>query len=394
MQLSKFSHDMRPSPLPSLLARASHPEVISFAVGFPGTELLPRAAYAAAGAELLGRGGEPLQYSVPQPELKRAIAEKILVERGVHCRPEQIFLCTGAQQGLALLGLLLLDPGAEVLLETIVYDGIRGAISSLHPRVLAVPTDLEEGPDLAAIEAHLDAGARPAFLYVISDGQNPLGYSLSVEKRERLVELARRRGLPIVEDDACGYLTYDEPPWPALRSFDDEWVLYVGSFSKILGPSLRIGWIVVPEELIPKLSMLKHAMDCDTATYSQHLAAGFVVEGDFRRHLGSLRKEYGARRDAVIAALERHMPAGSRWSHPRAGLYIWLELPEGSDTTALLETAIDEEKVAFSPGFVYAAEGDEASCNHALRLSFGNLSVGKIEEGVERLARAVRRLLA
>lgn len=389
MHLSRYCQRMRPSPLPALLAKALQPGVLSFAVGLPATELLPRAALGMIGSEMLAESGGSLQYGLPHPSLRTQIAS-LLGERSVRCSSEQVFLCTGAQQALRLLAHLLLDQHGQVMLEEVVYDGIRSAIGILEPEIVAVPTDPRNGIDLAAVERHLEAGARPAFLYVVPEGHNPLGASLDLEKRHRLVDIARRFELTLVEDDACGWLTYGSSAAPALRALDDQRVIYVGSFSKLLGPGLRVGWVVVPEPLASKLSMLKQAADFDTATHAQHLVAGFLAGGGFGSHLVFLRKHYEVRRDALVAALERHMPEGVRWTVPKAGLYLWLELPAGLDATELLDLAIEEEKVAFSPGVVYATHL-ERSPSHCLRLSFGNLAPEQIEEGAARLGRAVER---
>jgi len=255
--------------------------------------------------------------------------------------------------------------------------------------VLAVPTRAGEGIDVEAVAARLAAGARPAFLYVVSDGHNPLGASLSVEKRAALVELARAYAVPIVEDDACGLLGLDGPAPLPLRALDPDWVLYVGSFSKILAPGLRVGWLVVPEHLVPALSALKHADDFDAASFAQHLVADFLGRGEMPAHLARLREEYARRRDAVLDACARHLPEGARWTRPPAGLYVWVELP-GVDTMELLEVALEEEKVAFCPGVAFAAPGRRDGWN-AMRLSFGGLPPERIEEAIARLGRVTKK---
>lgn len=379
---------MRRSVVRDLLARAAAPEVLSFAVGLPATGLIPRQALAAVAESLLAASGAPLQYGTPYRPLKTHIV-RLMRERGVECAEEQVFLCNGAQQGLRLLSWLLLAPGAPVMHEEIVYDGFQTVISDFSPEVLAVPTRAGEGIDAGAVAARLAAGARPAFLYVVSDGHNPLGVSLSPETRSALVGLARSYEVPIVEDDACGLLGLDGPPPPPLRALDADWVLYVGSFSKILAPGLRVGWVVVPERLVPALSALKHADDFDTASFSQHLVAGFLDRGELPAHLALLRREYARRRDAVLDACARHLPEAARWTCPPAGLYVWVEIP-AVDTMQLLEAALEEEKVAFCPGIAFAAPGRRDGWN-AMRLSFGGLAPEKIEEAIARLGRVTRK---
>ncbi len=242
-----------------------------------------------------------------------------------------------------------------------------------------------------SVEATLEGGACPAFLYLIPEGHNPLGVSLPLASRRRLVELARRHRVPLIEDDTYGLLA-GGAPLPALRSLDEEWVYYVGSFSKILAPALRVGWAVVPESLIPRLSMLKHASDVDTSTLSHRAVAAFLASGGLPGHLQSLRQEYRRRRDAMLASLEAHMPPAARWNRPSGGLYIWVELPPAVDATALLRIAVEEEQVAFAPGEAFAA-GDATGIRHCLRLSFGSSSPERIDEGIRRLGRAVSRFI-
>ena len=261
------------------------------------------------------------------------------------------------------------------------------------PELLTLPTDPESGLDLDALEAMLAAGARPAFLYTIPTGHNPLGVSLGAESRRRLAAIARRYAMPVLEDDAYGFLGEEtDAPVPALRAFEDRWVFYVGSFSKILAPSLRVGWLVVPEELIPRLQALKQGIDIDTSTLSQALVAAYLEAGHLPAHLARLRATYRQRRDALLGALAEHFPAAARWNRPTDGMFLWVELPPAVDATALLRTAVETERVAFSPGAAFAAGGGRHA-DSCLRLSYANLPPEEIDEGVRRLARVVRRAL-
>jgi 2-aminoadipate transaminase len=312
--------------------------------------------------------------------------------RGVTCRPEQIFLTSGSQQGMDLLARLLLVPGGRVMLEQTVYDGMPMALKWLEPEILSVPTDLDHGIDADAVERHLLAGPAPAFLYLITDGHNPLGVSLPETQRRRLATLARRHRMPILEDDAYGFLYYEASPAPPLRAHEDEWVFYLGSFSKILAPGLRSGWIVAPEELMPTLSALKHATDLDTPSFSQWMISSYLASGEFPDHLTRLRAAYRARRDALLAALERRLAGAVRWNRPTAGMFVWVEMPERIDAARLVRTAIEEEKVAFSPGAAFAVQGSRHA-DSCLRLAFAHLTPEEITEGVERLARVIERAL-
>lgn len=393
-RLSRAARGMGGSFLREVMELAARPGVLSFAVGHPAADLFPREALAEATARVLSAGAAALQYCLPLQELKEQIVG-IMALRGVRCRPDQVFLTGGAQQAMDLLTHLLLDPGGQVLLEETIYDGIRIAVRRFEPRIITVPTDATAGIDVDAVEAVLDGSkggaARPAFLYLIPESHNPLGVSLPLASRRRLVELARRYRLPLIEDDTYGLLGGGEP-LPALRSLDEEWVYHVGSFSKLLAPALRVGWAVVPEPLIPRLSMLKQAADIDTASLSHRAVAAFLASGALPGHLLRLRREYGSRRSAMLASLAAHMPPGARWNHPPGGLYIWVELPRSIDATALLRIAVETEEVAFTPGEAFAS-CDAAGIRHCLRLSYGSSTPEQIDEGIRRLGRAASRFI-
>lgn len=376
-----------------LLAKTSRPEVISFAVGMPARDLFPASAFARACSHVLTTDAGVLQYGIPSPKLLSHVVD-MMASRGVACQREQVFLTTGAQQGMDLLARLLITPGDSILIENTVFEGIRLATRTLEPRVLTVPTDAHEGIDVEAIEKILRTGVRPAFCYLIPEGHNPLGLSLSVEKRERLVSLARRYGMPLLEDDAYGFLSYSPHLSRPLRAMEGRWVFYLGSFSKILAPGLRVGWLVVPEQLLDRLSALKHGMDLDTSTLTQHVLARFLDEGNLDKHVRTVCDVYRQRRDALLVALDQHFGAfqdetgrGARWAQPQSGLYVWLELPVGSDATAFLNVALENERVAFTPGRAFAG-GVEGAADRFLRLSFGSLSPEQITAGIVRLRRA------
>jgi 2-aminoadipate transaminase len=308
--------------------------------------------------------------------------------RGVDCKPQQIFLTTGAQQGISLLVRLLLYHGKQVMVEEMIYPGFQQVIEFYQPEILTVPTDIETGMDVHAVQTSLDKGARPAFIYTVTDGHNPLAVSMSKVKRARLVELAKQYCIPIIEDDPYGFLYYQDSPILPLRAFDDRWVLYVGSFSKILAPALRVGWIVAPEALITYLSNLKEASDIDTSTLNQRAISSYIDAGHLKTHLPMLRSEYRARRDAMLRALDRHFPSDSQWHEPIGGVFIWVELPKEVDTYDVLKVALETERIAFIPGQAFCVN-NSCHASHCMRLNFSNSSVESIEEGIARLARVL-----
>lgn len=386
LRLARSAAAVRLSRLQEVMSQASRPGVLSFAVGMPATDLFPTEELARAAASALD-DRRALQYGAPSLVVQEHVV-RLMASRGVHCRPEQIFLTSGAQQGMDLLARLLLDPGGAILIEETVYDGLQMVVRTHQPQILTVPTSADTGLDVNAVEKILAGGARPSFLYIITDGHNPLGGSVSPEKRARLVELARQYRVPILEDDAYGYLFYEDNPTSPLRALDDEWVFYLGSFSKILAPSLRVGWIVVPEHLVPILRALKHGSDVDTASFAQHTLAAYLAAGHLPAHIERIRGEYRRRRDTLLEALAEHFTGRARWNRPGMGLFVWLELPQGSDTFELLRGAIEREGVAYSPGQAFAVQGSRHA-DHGLRLSFANLTPEQIQEGVRRLARAL-----
>jgi len=373
--------------LREIMGLASRPGVLSFAIGLPAAELFPREELAGAAARVLRTEASSLQYGLPYQPLKTQIVE-MMAWRGVRCTEEQIFLTSGAQQGMDLLSRLLLPPGGQVLFEQAIYDGIRLATRAQQPEILTVATDPATGMDVDAVEALLAGGARPAFLYAITDGHNPLGVSLSLEKRHRLAALARRHQIPVLEDDAYGFLYYGETPAPPLRALDEDWIFYLGSFSKILAPALRAGWVVVPAPVAARLSPLKHGVDLDTPSLGHRVISAYLAAGLLPAHLAMLRDEYRRRRDTMLAALREHVPPEVRWNHPTSGMFIWAELPPGADAVDLLRTAVETEGVAFSPGVIFY--GDDPRGARCMRLCFTNLPPERIEEGIRRLGRVLR----
>lgn len=392
LALAQWTQGIEPSALQDMLRAASRPGVLSFALGLPAPELFPVAEYGEALAQVLAADPRALQYGPPCERLREQIVE-LMKQRGVACKKEQVFLTAGAQQGMNLLTRVLLDQGGQVIVEELTYTGFQQVIEPYQPNKLAVPTDFETGMDLEAVESLLAGRFRPAFIYAIADGHNPLGINMSFAKRARLVELAREYCVPIIEDDPYGFLFYDGAALPPLRALDDQWVFYVGSFSKLLAPALRVGWLVVPEELITKLSIVKEASDIDTSTLAQRAVSAYLDRGHLTDHLPMLRREYGARRSAIQRALNEYFPEEARWVTPSSGVFIWVRLSREVSTTELLKLAIETEKVAFIPGSHFCVNGS-ATASQCMRLNFSHCGVELIEEGIARLSRVLKTLLA
>lgn len=387
---AEWTQTMQRSVLRQMLAVVSRPGILSFAGGLPAPDLFPTADYAAALTQVLTTDRGALQYGPPFMPLKRHIVD-LMAERGVDCTVEQIFLTTGAQQALDVLTRYLLNSRGQVMMEEMVYTGIRQVVAPHRAEVLPVGTDLSTGIEVDDVLAHLDRGETPAYLYVIPDAHNPLGVSISDEKRRRLAEIATGYGLAIIEDDPYGFLSYDGRCLPPLRAYNDTHVFYVGSFSKIMAPALRLGWLVAPEALMPKLTVIKEAADLESSALTQRAVAAYLDAGHLSGHLSHIRDEYRQRRDTMLAAMARHFPAGVSWTYPRAGMFIWVKLPEYVDAGALLETAVEREQVAFIPGQAFAHPGVEA--RNYMRLNFSNCCLADIEEGILRLGRVLETVI-
>ncbi len=385
--LAEWARHLERSMLRKLIGVIAQPGVLSFAGGLPAPELFPTQEFGDAVAGVLATDPRALQYGPPLPELKSQIVE-LMARRGLTCREEEIIITTGAQQALNIISQLLLDPGGEVLLEEMVYSGIQQAVAPLRPCILPVATDLQRGIDLEAVADLLAAGHQPAFMYAIPDSHNPMGVSMGRAQRERLVALAAGYGTPIIEDDPYGFLSFDGATLPPLRSLNSDWVFYVGSFSKIIAPALRLGWIVAPAHLLHKLTVIKEAGDLESSAFTQRVVAAYIRTGRLPAHIDRLRNEYRCRRDAMLSALAANFPENVRWTNPAGGMFIWVELPEYVDSVYLLEASLARENIAFVPGAAFAVPGHDAG--HCLRLSFSNVSTERISDGIARLASVIK----
>lgn len=392
----------RRSRLREMVNIVSQPEILSLAGGLPAQEFFPAREYARALEHVLLSDPRALQYGPAFAPLKDHIVE-LMRERGVDCSASQILLTTGAQQGIRVLTTLLLDPGGEVLTEEITYTGLGQAVGPLRPRHLTVGTDLDSGMEVDEIPALLEDGARPAFIYAIPDAHNPLGVTMAPWKRERLVEVAREYRVPIIEDDPYGFLGYGgegdgEPDGepeknpPPIRALDGEWVFYLGTFSKMIAPALRLGWMVLPADLVDRASIVKEASDLECSALTQRAVAAYLDAGHLPAHLERLRGAYRLRRDAMLGALERFFPKSAAWTRPRGGMFVWVELPPEVNCETLLDEALQKERVAFVPGSAFTvAEGCASNC---MRLSFSTCTPDDIEEGVQRLGKLLNRRIS
>jgi 2-aminoadipate transaminase len=401
-RFAQRTHGLTSSAIRELLKLTERTEIISFAGGLPAPEVFPVVQVAeAAGRVLAEHGPAALQYSTTEGYLP---LRELLVRHGgrygIEVTPDNLLITSGSQQALDLIGKLLINPGDRVLTEEPTFVGAIQAFSAYQPEFATVPIDAD-GLCVDKLEQVLRSG--PKFLYVLPNFQNPAGVTLSLERRTRLVELAAHYGAPIVEDDPYGQLRYEGEHLPPLVHVDASLhgcakgerafrgaVLYLGTLSKTLAPGLRLGWIVGPEEVIRKLVQLKQGTDLHTSTFTQMLAHEVARGGFLDRHVRVIRDVYRARRDAMLRAMEAHFPAGVRWTRPEGGLFLWVTLPEGLDSTALLQHAL-AQKVAFVPGTSFYPSGGG---DRTLRLNFSYCAPERIEEGIARLGAVLRREIA
>ena len=384
---SERARAIQSSAIREILKITERPEVISFAGGLPAPATFPvEVMQAALDRVLTSRGRDALQYSTTEgyAPLREWIAARLSTP-SAPVSADDVLIVSGSQQGLDLLAKAMIDPGDTVLVETPTYLGALQAFSLFAPRFVSVASD-----DDGLVPEALDASMRGAkFLYCLPNFQNPTGRLMAEARRHLLAQKARELDLLILEDDPYGALSYAGETPPSIRSLAPERTVYMGSFSKVLAPGLRLGYIVAPQALRSKLVQVKQATDLHTATLSQMAVHEVVKDGFLDAHIPTIRALYRDQCAAMLDALQRHMPEGVRWNSPRGGMFLWAELPQGMDASAVLGRAV-EQHVAFVPGAPFYAA---APVREALRLAFVTVPPPRIEEGVARLAGVIRSML-
>ncbi|QUI33209.1 aminotransferase-like domain-containing protein [Streptomyces alfalfae] len=375
------------SPVRDILAVTARPEVINFAGGLPAPELFDSAAVAEAfRAVLTGTPGTALQYSTTEgePALRTAIAERTAA-RGLPTGADDILVTTGSQQALSLLATVLVEPGDTVLVENPCYLAALQAFSFAGAHVIAAPGD-DEGIDPAALD-ELVAAHRPKLLYTVPTFQNPTGRTLPAGRRAEIAAVAARRGLWLVEDDPYGELRFEgeRVPWIATYPGAEDRTVLLGSFSKVMAPGLRLGWLRGPAALLRACVVAKQAADLHTPTVNQLAVARYLADNDLDAHVARVAAVYGERRDAMLAGLPSALPEGAVWSRPEGGMFLWARLPGPVDTTELLRKVITHD-VAYVPGAPFYAGAPDRS---TLRLCFVTQTPEEITEGLRRLGGAL-----
>jgi 2-aminoadipate transaminase len=382
---------MRSSAMRDLMEITARPEVISLAGGLPDTSTFPPESFAAQMTKIAQESSAAaLQYGPTGgfAETKECIGELMRAEN-MDPDPDDIVVTTGGQQAIDLIAKTLVDPGDVVIAEAPTYPGAVPVFCAYEAETLQVEVD-DEGMRIDALEELLERlareGTRPKFVYTVPSFQNPAGVTMSAERRRRLVAVARERELLVVEDNPYGLLRYAGDPLETLYSLDGgDYVVYLGTFSKILSPGIRLGWLCAPPPIVEKVVLGKQASDLCTSTLTQYFVREYFAEGRWREYIADLCGVYSERRDAMLEALERHFPPGASWSTPDGGLFLWATLPDYIDTTDLLAKAL-RENVAFVPGAAAYVDGRGGS---SMRLNFSASEPDEIREGIRRIGKVI-----
>jgi 2-aminoadipate transaminase len=386
---------VKSSIIRELLKLTQRPEVISFAGGLPAPEVFPVARFEEACHRVLAtQASAALQYG--PTEGYRPLREFIVAHMaryGILASVDNVMVTSGSQQALDLIAKLLINRGDRILVESPTYVGALQAFDLMGAEYVTVPID-DNGLQTCEMEEALRSG--PKFMYILPNFQNPGGVTLSRERRDQIVELSDKYGIPIVEDDPYGQLRYEGEHQPPLVVLDRTSlprdsgyklgnVIYLSTFSKVLAPGLRVAWIVAPPDVIARLSQIKQSTDLHTSSFTQMVVYEAARDGFMDEHVKLIRKVYTDRRDAMLQALEDFFPPEVSWTHPQGGLFLWVTMPPGIDTRKLLDTAL-RQNVAFVPGEAFFPAGDSGS---HMRLNFSNAQPEQIREGIRRLSIAV-----
>ncbi len=391
---------MGSSAIRELLKLTEKPDLISFAGGLPAPDVFPVEAFQAACNRVLREHGAfALQYSTTEGYLPlREMIARHANRYGIEVTPENILITSGSQQALDLLGRIFINRGDRILVEDPTYLGAIQAWNAYGAEYVTVPMD-RYGMDTAALEQALRSG--PKFIYVLPNFQNPTGVTLTLERRQQVIELADRYGVPIIEDDPYGQLRYEGQNLPSIVTLDSQFrdncnvcyrgnVIYLSTFSKILAPGLRLAWVIAPPEVIRKLVQAKQGADLHTATFNQVVAHEVSRNNFLDEHIKLIRRVYCERRDLMLASMDRYFPPEMDWTHPEGGLFLWGTMPDYLDAAEVLQSAI-EKNVAFVPGSPFYANGGG---RNTMRINFSNATPEQIQVGIDRLGQVFAEMIA
>ncbi|WP_368183106.1 PLP-dependent aminotransferase family protein [Anaerotruncus rubiinfantis] len=389
-KFAKRVGQIKSSEIREILKVTERPEVISFAGGLPAPELFPvEEMRAACDAVLKESGEQALQYGITQgkPALRQWIAKR-MNGKGIKTDADGVMVLTGSQQGLDLTGKVFIDEGDVILTESPTYLAAINAFKAYSPRFVSAEMD-EEGMIMESLEEVLKK--EPVkLIYTVSDFQNPTGRTMSLERRKKIVELANRYNVIIVEDNPYGELRFAGEAVPPIKSFDTEGrVIYLSTFSKIFAPGLRLGWLCASPEILQKYIVFKEGSDLHTDTFSQMIAARYLQDFDIEKHIEEIRKVYGSRRNLMLKTMEETFPEGVKFTHPEGGLFLWVEMPEGINSRDVFAECMKED-IAFVPGEPFFTNGKG---QNTFRLNFSNMPEERIVEGITKMGKVLTRVI-
>jgi len=380
------------SEIREILKIMRDPDLISFAGGMPNPDTFPVKTIAKLADEVLnGPITGALEYGVTEGHMPlREVMADMMKPRGVDCSAENILITSGAQQAIDLTSQLLINPGAHILTESPTFVATLIGFRGYRAKIYSIPVD-DNGIVVDLLEETLiglrTAGISSPMLYVIPNFQNPMGVSISEKRRKKIVDLANDFNFIVLEDDPYYDLRFEGKELPPIKAFDDVGrVIYASSFSKILSPGMRIGWIVTHPQIVRKMALIKQTADVCTNVLSQCIAKEYISQGYLKRHLPKIRKLYGRKRDVMLSALDEHFPKEAKWTRPQGGMFLWAELPKKIDTHELQVKAL-QRKVAFIQGSLFFADG---SGRNTMRLSFSHPPDELINEGIARLGQLIK----
>ena len=388
MKFAKRMERMQASEIRELLKLTAQPDIISFAGGLPAPELFPVEEIAKVSHDLvLKEGRQLLQYATTEgrPTLRAKIAKRMADKYNTKVDPDDILITTGSQQCLDFVGKLFLDPDDVVLCESPSYLGALNAFNAYQPKFVEVPTD-NGGLIPEELDKILETTPNCKFIYVIPDFQNPTGRTWSMERRQKFMEVVNKHNLPVVEDNPYGELRYEGEILPSLKSLDTKGlVMFLGTFSKIFCPGLRLGWVAAEHSLLTEFVKIKQSADLHTSNFDQGVADAYMDAYDLDEHVKEIVALYKHRRDLILKSMEEYFPAGTEWTHPEGGLFLWLTFPEGVSARKVFSKCI-EMKVA---GVIGDAFYPNQKTDRSMRINYSNLPDDRIVEGIKRMAKAI-----
>ena len=389
MKFAKRMERMQSSEIRELLKLTAQPDIISFAGGLPAPELFPVKEIAKVSHDLVEKEGQQLlQYATTEgrPTLRAKIAARMKDKYHTEVDPDEILITTGSQQCLDFAGKLFLDPGDVVLCESPSYLGALNAFNAYEPTFVEVPTD-NVGLIPEELDKILSTTDRCKFIYVIPDFQNPTGRTWSLERRKKFMEVINKHNLPVLEDNPYGELRYEGEILPSLKSMDTKGlVMFLGTFSKIFCPGLRLGWVAASKDVVSEYVKIKQSADLHTSNFDQGIADAYMENYDLDKHVEEIKALYKKRRDLILKTMAEEFPAGTEWTHPEGGLFLWLTFAEGCSADKVFHKCI-EMKVAGVTGDAFYPNG---KTDRNMRINFSNMPEEKIIEGVKRMAKAIR----